>query len=457
MITKIKWKNHPVLGNLTLDLLKAPNQPYKTIIFAGENGCGKTSIMKTLSIFLNRGTSEPFDYIEYVSNGKLFRATTNNPNVPSNYYLYNELKNGFFFLLDISTNIYTEINPHTDQSKNNPDILHNNGCIYSKARSGFKTSTIQSVGTSELDKNKTDIDESDDFTPIKQLLIDISSQDAVEWQEFSQINRGYDYLLYEPNLRLYRFKQAFNNFFTDIKFKKIETSNNAIRVKFTKNGNDIDIESLSTGEQQIVFRGTQLLRNCNKVAGGTVFIDEPELSMHPKWQGKILDYYKNLFTVGGNQTVQMFFATHSGEVIKSALNDPDTLVVILTNKNGTIHAKSIKSPNDTVLPTITSSEIDYLAFDVASIDYHIALFGYLQAKESLDTISDVDAFIKSHRLYNASKYSKPSSYTDIKGHVHNYSTLPVYVRNAIDHPNTAGPYTEQELRTSIDFLIKLCK
>ena len=38
-------------------------------------------------------------------------------------------------------------------------------------------------------------------------------------------------------------------------------------------------------------------------------VDEPELSMHPKWQKNILRYYKNLFTDNNEvQIAQLFFA-----------------------------------------------------------------------------------------------------------------------------------------------------
>ena len=69
-IKKIKWPNHPILGNLELDFTNNANgQPFNTILFAGENGTGKTSILETISTFLNMGSFQFFDYIEYVVNG----------------------------------------------------------------------------------------------------------------------------------------------------------------------------------------------------------------------------------------------------------------------------------------------------------------------------------------------------------------------------------------------------
>lgn len=70
-IRKVKWANHPILGNLELDLVNpATNKPYSTVVLAGENGTGKTTILETLNTFLSIGSFEPFDAIEYeVYNG----------------------------------------------------------------------------------------------------------------------------------------------------------------------------------------------------------------------------------------------------------------------------------------------------------------------------------------------------------------------------------------------------
>ena len=48
MITEIKWNNHPVLGNLELNFTKPDGTPYNTIVIAGENGTGKTTIVSSI-------------------------------------------------------------------------------------------------------------------------------------------------------------------------------------------------------------------------------------------------------------------------------------------------------------------------------------------------------------------------------------------------------------------------
>lgn len=52
MIRKIKWNDHAILGNLELDFTKPDGSVYNTIVLAGENGTGKTTILETLSTFL---------------------------------------------------------------------------------------------------------------------------------------------------------------------------------------------------------------------------------------------------------------------------------------------------------------------------------------------------------------------------------------------------------------------
>ena len=74
-IQKIKWRNHPILGGLELDFTNsATGEPFGTVLFAGENGTGKTTILESISTFLNLGTFKFFDFIEYIVDGKVYRA-----------------------------------------------------------------------------------------------------------------------------------------------------------------------------------------------------------------------------------------------------------------------------------------------------------------------------------------------------------------------------------------------
>ncbi|WP_395605115.1 AAA family ATPase [Pseudomonas sp. B16120] len=447
-LRKIKWNKHPVLGDLTLDFINyRTGTPYSTILLAGENGTGKSTILEAISSFLNLGPYEDFDYIEYAIGDNIFRTaaptdgTTHKP---------------FFDIVDQGGNVK---NIRYDRG-NNPGLLTSEtndlrhyGCVYSKARSDYKTQKITSTTTSELDKNKHDVDITEDFTSLKQLIVDVVNQDNAGYSEANKAlgsnPRSWDDF-YQTS-KLYRFKNAFDSFFEKMKYEKVDDMEGEKTILFSKNGKLIPVDRLSTGEKQIVFRGIFLLKNTNILDGAAIMIDEPELSMHPKWERKILSYYKSLFSLSGQQKAQLIFATHSDHVLKEALIDKvDSIVVTLEETDGVIACRNIDAPS--VLPSITTAETTYLAFDVVSNDYHIELYGWLQDKESVGTVKACDNFIKAHPSYDPSKHAKPSGYGNTT-----YETLSTYIRNSIHHPDSGNTFTELELRASIELLTEICK
>lgn len=452
MIKKIKWKNHAILGSLELDFTKTDGTPYNTIILAGENGTGKTTILETLSTFLNLDSVEPFEYIEYEAMDEIYRITPLEQN--ANLGFHQRIKQ-----IDNSVvTVNSTKNYHPERIESDFEDLRHYGVVYSKARSGFNTKPIQSTTIQQLDSNKYEDDSKDDFTSIKQLLVDIDAQDNSEWMRISRENEGIPFEEFKNKSKMNRFENAFNNFFESVRFWGVDNNNeNEIKILFEKFGKKISIDNLSTGEKEIVFRGAHLLKNINSISGGLVLIDEPELSLHPKWQQKVLQYYRNLFKNNGTQSVQMIIATHSEYVLRSAFEDSDNvLIIVLRVENGTICSKKITVP--IILPTITSAEINYLAYGILSVDYHIALYGYLQNKTGNSTVKSCDDYIAlQNGVYDPTKHSKSSLFKNKNGNVTRYQTLPTYIRNLIDHPDPSKSYTQEEFKCSIELLIELCR
>lgn len=455
-IKSVKWKEHPVLGNLFLDFFNNElNKPYETIVFAGENGTGKSTILEELSSFLNLGDFKNFEYVEYMLNGEIYKAipTTDGNTHPT-----------FFDLKDSNgtvTKIRCDKNNNVQDVKSNKTDLRHYGCVFSKARSDYKTQKITTTSTKTLDTEKYDIDTNDDFTSLKQLIVDVVNQDNSDYTETNKKlgQRPMTWDDFYQTSKMFRFTSSFDDFFDNLKYGKVDDIQGEKTILFIKNGISIPVDKLSTGEKQIVFRGIYLLKNSGILEGSAIMIDEPELSMHPKWQRKILEYYKGLFTKNGQQKVQLFFATHSDHVLKEALSDINkttNIVITLENDNGTMKTKKIDLPS--VLPSITSAETNYLAFDLASNDYHIELYSSLQNKESQHSVKSCDEFIKTHQNYDPKIHSKKSSYIpQSSGKEIHYNTLPTYIRNAIDHPDLTRQFTEEELRISIKLLIELLR
>lgn len=343
------------------------------------------------------------------------------------------------------------IDPEID---NNTLNIRFYGCVYSKARADYKTNRITSTTTKQLDESNQDIDNEEDYTALKQLLVDICEQDYREYAEGNkQLGANPEpWLDFYSTSKMYRFSNAFDNFFENMKYSRVADISNEKVILFKKLDKEIPIDSLSTGEKQIVFRGAFLLRNIKNINGGTVFIDEPELSMHPKWEQKILQYYRDLFTDPTTQSLQtqIFIATHSEHVMKEALKHPNDNLVIVLKGNG--DSKPINAP--IILPTITNAETNYIAFDIISNDYHIELYGYLQQKYSLNTVKDCDDYIIRQPQYDSTRHAKPSSHPNGRT---TYTALSTYIRNAIDHPDSGNTFTDEELRTSIELLQKLVR
>lgn len=447
-IRRIKYNNHSVLKNLELDLVNPyTGLPYDTIVFAGENGTGKTSILSTLNTFLCLHSFEPFERIEYEVGGNVYAVVSTGNDNDDNL--------GFHNRIDLQTNVVTNVRTNSNIDRNviqqdNMDIRHY-GCVYSKARADFSVKKISGTTSLDVDMDSYDEDNQEDFSSLKQLIIDLQAEDNANLQDLIEESPTHtvNYDAFMQTAKMHRFRTAFNNFFESIKYKKVESSDGEKKVLFSKHDNDITIDSLSTGEKQIVYRGIYLLRNVGKLDGAAAMIDEPELSMHPKWQKRILKYFKDLFSGDdGIQKVQIFVATHSEYVLSDALKDRDhTLVVVLTDNNGIIEKREVTAP--LLLPTLVASEVNYVAFGMPSKDYHIALYGYIQAKYNKQWIVDCDRFIESCIPYYVARRHHQIT-TNPNGT--QYRTLPTKVRNYIDHPNTATAYTDEEMEESIKLM-----
>lgn len=452
MIRKIKWNNHDILGNLELDFTKPDGSIYNTIVLAGENGTGKTTILETLSTFLNLGSIEAFEYIKYVVDGVPYTISQRaNVNPELGFHVRKNESDG------TTQTIRTNRNNSLQLIDSDLSDLRHYGFSYSKARSGFNTQKVKSTTTQQLDSEKYENDSKDDFTSVKQLIVDIDAQDNSEWMRITKAGMQTSFTIFKQTSKMYRFDKAFNEFFGTVKFKGVDNTNpEEIKILFEKHGKEISVDSLSTGEKQIVFRGAHLLKNINSMSGGIALIDEPELSMHPKWQQKVLRYYRSLFNKNGSQDAQIIIATHSEYVLRSALEDRNNvLIIVLSDDNGSIHSKNITAP--TILPTITSAETNYLAFGILSVDYHIELYGYLQNKTGNDTVKSCDDYIAQSAFFNSALHAKTSSFTNQRGHTTSYQTLPTYIRNLIDHPDPTQNYTQEEFKRSIELLIELCR
>lgn len=454
-IRKLQFNNNKILGNLELNFINpTTNVPYDTILLVGENGVGKTTILTGISDFLSgQDLSRCFNSIEYTIDDEIITMSSILGEQDSHKFI--RRKNGE----DETLSYGWSKNNGANIERMEQDALdpRHYGSAISLPRSDFQTEKINTVGVSELDTNNHEKDVNNDFTSLKQLLVDLSSLDAEDFTELHRKGTPITIEEFDERSRMSRFTKAFNNFFEDIAYSCVKGENGQKEIYFEKFGKEIPIDSLSTGEKQIVFRGIYLLRNFNRLIGGVLLIDEPELSLHPKWQNKILKYYQTLFTdpTTNNMQVQLIVATHSERILSSAFKDINSNgVLILKNNDGVVSAASVNAPR--VLPSVTSAETIYLAYEVATVDYHIELFSYIQRNATASrelNVKETDDYILNHRLYDAAIHERRDNFTNPRSlHTTTYMTLPTFIRNRIDHPNPSDTYSYSQLQTSIDLM-----
>lgn len=446
-LREVKWHNHPILGDLKIDLVNSDTDiPYDTIVIAGENGTGKTTILKTLYDFLNQGPITPFEYVEYqLDNGDIYQA----------YPLGGNALDSFFKVKNMQTQKEFEIRSNRNNNSNNirttlEDPRHY-GCAYTKARANYETQAISTISGMTTDADIYNETAETNANRLKQLLVDVQNQDNREFTKLAK-ETGIAYPEFEPNSKMHRFSSAFNNFFdNNLKYDRVETIDGKHEVFFQKHGADIKIDNLSTGESQIVFRGAYLLRNAGKLDGSIIFIDEPEISMHPLWQEKILSYYKGIFTKDGVQKAQLIVATHSQGVIRDAIKDKENtkIIVLTSDANGKIGYSDNFAP--AVLNYISEAEINYQAFNIYSPEYHDALYGYIESEGWFGDFCNGKKLIKYIKLEieRNGKIKKDADGNPITREEE--AILSKKVRNLIHHPENTynGIYSNEELKQSI--------
>jgi len=202
-------------------------------------------------------------------------------------------------------------------------------CIYNSYNTGTKLKIINENKT--IDTNKK----------VKSNLIYISFNRSLE--DIKKLLPKYiEKLIYENDIKaseVYKnIKEDINNIFEslDIKveFSRRDAEGNIyFKNKITKE--EFIIDHLSTGEKTLLSKVLYLY--FKDVKNQIILIDEPELSLHPAWQNRVLKLYES-FAIKNN--CQIIIATHSPQIIGSAkpeylriLTFQDNSVKVLDNFN----------------------------------------------------------------------------------------------------------------------------
>ena len=211
-----------------------------------------------------------------------------------------------------------------------------------------------------------------------------------------------------------------------------------------------DVSKYSSGQQEILLK----LKDLKEYYANTdsVLLDEPETSLHPRWQKEIVNIIKRLLTDINGNAPQIFLATHSEKVLQSLIGRDDALIVRLFKEKGSIKSEPINQMQ-LLLRKPTFAELDYVIFKIDSYEYCNELFDLIEWLSGVNGDRGVDRKIRNSEFYDERIHYK-EWFNDKFNEVSCFS-LPVYVRNYFHHPKDRVEPTQEELHEAIQLLRKV--
>jgi energy-coupling factor transporter ATP-binding protein EcfA2 len=476
-IKSIKTDGHPVLG--TFEYNFEDNKPITLLV--GMNGAGKTRLIEEMYKILNNGfrmwSDETYQNhkvktrMHIVFSGSecaLLGIATGNLIFESDCTEL-DVRGGWSTIrvlnADDGTDVTAGLRGIIEPSQTGYDFqkLFQAKLRNSSVQINFEYEKITNIGADVVDDEKKSITKSTPklSTEINRLLVAIRQEDDRILAKESR-EKGLGHKDIKGNFD--RFKDAFEKFCPNKEMLGVVPNNGEyqIQIKDVKTGKLFGIEGLSSGEQQVIYRVGYLLRNVNIKEGGVVFIDEPELSLHPELQINYIPFLKELF----GSDIQFVIATHSPYVVKSGIDDSDVSISkIFIGKMG---LEDDKLHHTSKLGKATFAEVNYKAFNIASEEFHTELYLALQRTYSPERWdAGLGKYVDGMPWKLDQVISKKTGVTvlptwkDVNSGRSCTETIMTFVRNLIHHGDDAvgrgrgRTYTHTELRQSIEEMLKL--
>ena len=292
-LRKLHIEDYKMFKDFDISFVDKDDKPLDIIVLAGVNGSGKTSLLEYVY--------KTFEYDFTKLNGRILLDTS-------------DLEDSFL-------PHHFEIEGHSSKtllSKYEPDIA------LEKASLLFHNISYIPVGKDNIDNIKETIRQK---YIDRAFEIDKPSEALKELQNY--IAKIFDGLNLTFNLASINYNKK------EVLFKD-------------NNGVEFDIDALSTGEKTLLSKVLYLYFEGyeNKI----ILIDEPELSLHPSWQNKVLKIYENFAL---KNSCQIIIATHSPHIIASAKNE--YLRFLIKEDNKIVVKQLSGSPLDRDINTIVKT------------------------------------------------------------------------------------------------------
>lgn len=263
-------------------------------VLIGENGIGKTTI---LELIYNMMISNENFILEEKDFGMCKLEVITDKKKPNNSFDHEDKNKLDVREIVVDPESYKNKNELFKQQSSSYWWGKDTNIVYVPTGVNFKKYKVETPKKIEQDVNMGVMLNSDEMSiNLKEYLVNIHYKDLE------------DMSIGENPYRIERFRKLYNSFFEEKEFIGVKDFEPLFKIKST--GETYSSDELSSGEKQIFFRGGSFLKmNLNN---SIVLIDEPELSLHPEWQQKILNFYKNI-----GESNQIIIATHSPHIVSS--------------------------------------------------------------------------------------------------------------------------------------------
>ena len=346
-IEKVHIKNIKGIKDLELSF-KKDNEILDVIVLAGVNGSGKTTILESIKDSFNN-TNINYDEPEKSNvNLDIFFEDFEKNNIEE---AEKNCKDKYEHKLQ---DFFRALKSYEYSRKNNNEYYDNliakrfenpPKIIYVPAENKFENVETESTTLSREYKFINIINSN--------VIRDIPSYIATRRNYLATIEE--DLTMKEiTNKVVKEINRIFSVLELDVKLKGFSKDEKTMPIFENSAGEEFNINDLSSGEKQLFLRtlSIKMLEPKNSI----ILIDEPELSLHPKWQQRIIEVYKK---IGENN--QIIIATHSPHILGSVSNE--NIFILYRDEKGKIEAKtgdelysSYGQPVDRVLKDIMGLE-----------------------------------------------------------------------------------------------------
>lgn len=422
MIGFVKFNNHDVVGNLKnreFDFInKKNNRPYKTIVFCGQNGSGKTTFLNYFRITKNYETSHKDYYEKFVVNNKWITE--------ENFLRFKYYKSdGYQWYRAYYPNYFNKFCKYPLST-----IHDDNEYINDNEWKEFSNLFFCDFSNQKR-ANQADFKWAPHLFLIKSNYNPSQNQENEQffrWLENSFRNNTYEVrqLVKITNWAL-TFLQTnlvilppWNNFIKEFSSTIGIDKNGNDRYNYQyliirKNNHMLEPNKMSTGEWQLIMNIMMLTRKITKFYANNefvdehpiIFIDQPEDNLNPKIQIKLFELYQILKRVW---KLQFFIVTHSVYLIKNFISDDDSIIYNFDNYE-IIDLNELKNKKQPLAvyelnnsKNVSLDEICYLLDQIPTTNYYCNLF------ECLDYHAKAKYKIKIEDLIKESYLDLKNSY-----------------------------------------------